>query len=107
MKMWYLLSFFFFYIWELTLSALRVALDVLTTKDLSSPGIIRFPLKASTDLEIMLLSNLITFSPGSMVVDFDKESKELHIHVMFLKDSEQAIHYFSDKIERRVLRLLR
>ena len=107
MKIWYLIDFLIFYFWDLTLGALRVAQDVVTTKSLSSPGIIWFPLSAKSDFEIALLSNLITFSPGSMVVDVDRNRSHLHIHLMFLKDKDEAILKFKEKFEARVLRILR
>ena len=107
MKIIYFIDFVFFYFWDLILGALRVALDVITRKDLSKPGILKFPTEAKTDFEIALLSNLITFSPGSMIVDIDKDRTHLYIHMMFLDDPVESKQYFKDKFESRVLRLLR
>jgi multicomponent Na+:H+ antiporter subunit E len=107
MKLIYLIDFIVFYFWDLILGALKIASDVVTPKDLSSPGIMKFPLRASTDFEITLLSNLITFSPGSMVIDLDEDRKHLYIHLMFLSNKDQAIKDFSEKFEQRVLRILR
>jgi multicomponent Na+:H+ antiporter subunit E len=106
-KIYYIFDFLIFFFWDLTLGAFRVASDVVTKKELSSPGIIRFPLKAETDFEIGLLSTLITFSPGSMVIDIDEDRSHLYIHIMFLLDKDQAIKEFRDKFEARVLRILR
>ena len=80
---------------------------MITRKSLSSPGIIKFPLTAKTDFEIALLSNLITFSPGSMVVNVDKDRSHLYIHLMFLENKDEAIKTFKEKFESRVLRILR
>lgn len=107
MKIFYFLEFTIFYFWDLALGAFKIAADVITPKNLSSPGIIRMPLEASTDFEITLLSNLITFSPSSMVIDIDHDRKHLHIHLMFLKNQEESIHDFKENFERRVLRILR
>ena len=103
----YVFDFLIFYIWDLILGALRIALDVITRKNMSSPGIIKFPLEANKDFEIALLSNLITFSPGSMVVDIEPDRSYLYIHMMFLEDKEEAIQVFKKEFEARVLRILR
>lgn len=107
MKLFYLIDFIIFYIWDLILGALKIALDVVTYKDLSSPGIIKFPLQAKTDFEITLLSNLITFSPGSIVIDVSPDKKYLYIHLMFLGDKEKWKKRFQKNFEARVLRVLR
>ncbi|AYF43834.1 MULTISPECIES: Na+/H+ antiporter subunit E [Halobacteriovorax] len=107
MKLWYILQFVVLYLWDLSLGALRVAQDVITPKDLSSPGIIKFPLEVKTDFEIALLSNLITFSPGTMVIDLAPDNSYLYIHMMFLENEEDAIKEFKEQIESRVLRILR
>lgn len=106
MKIIYLFDFIIFYLWDLISGALRVAQDIVTKKDLSSPGIIKFPLSVKSDTEITLLSNLITFSPGSMVIDIDEDKSHLYIHLMFLDNKEKAIKLFKDDFEARVIRIL-
>ncbi|MFG1492720.1 Na+/H+ antiporter subunit E [Halobacteriovorax sp. GFR7] len=107
MRLWYIFEFVILYLWDLTLGALRVAQDVVTPKNLSTPGIIKFPLEVQSDFEIALLSNLITFSPGTMVIDLDADKSHLYIHMMFLENEEEAIQEFKEVIESRVLRILR
>ncbi|WP_412463293.1 Na+/H+ antiporter subunit E [Halobacteriovorax sp. RT-2-6] len=107
MRLWYFLEFIILYLWDLTLGAFRVAQDVVTPQNLSTPGIIKFPLEVQSDFEIALLSNLITFSPGTMVIDLDADKKHLFIHMMFLENEEEAIKEFKEVIESRVLRILR
>lgn len=107
MKLFYIIEFIGFYLWDLIIGAVKIAYDIITLKDKSSPGVVKFPLKAKTDFEIALLSNLITFSPGSMVIDIDKDRSHLYIHVMFLDNSENWKNNFQDHFEARVLRILR
>jgi len=107
MKVFFLIDFIIFYLWDLILGALKIAIDIITPRNLSSPGIIKMPLEASSDFEITLLSNLITFSPGSMVVDIDPDRKNLYIHLMFLTNRKESIRTFKEKFEKRVLRILR
>ncbi len=102
-----LLKFIAFYFYELVTSAVRIAWDVMTVKDYSSPGIIDVPLDAKTDLEISVIANLITFSPGTMVVGLSADRQLLRVHVMFLDDAEAEIQAIKTKLESRVLEVLR
>jgi len=107
LKIFYIFEFIVFYLWDLTKGAFAVAYDVITPTNLSSPGILKFPLGTQNDLEIALLANLITFSPGSMVVNVSSDRSHLFIHVMFLDDEKKWQKYFKSKFEARVLRILR
>ena len=107
MKLIYLIDFVLFYMLDVLSGALRVALDVITPHQMASPGVVKFPIEVESDLEIALLSNLITFSPGSMVIDIDPDRSHLYIHVMFLGDPDKWKENFKKNFEARVLRILR
>ncbi|NRA66618.1 MAG: Na+/H+ antiporter subunit E [Pseudobacteriovorax sp.] len=107
LKLFKLLRFLFLYIKDIVVSAIRIAWDVVTIDKLSSPGVFKFPLKATTDLEITIVANLITFSPGSMVIGIDENRKYLLIHSMFLEDEKEAIKNIKNTLERRVLEVIR
>jgi multicomponent Na+:H+ antiporter subunit E len=96
-----------FYFKEVVLSTLRVALDVVTPAAYRRPGIIAMPLDAKTDAEIALLSNLITFTPGTISIDVSADKKYLYVHCMFLGDPDRDRIALKEGLERRVLELLR
>ena len=106
-KFYILLKFIIFYSYELTISAFRIAWDVVTVKNYSNPGFISVPLDAKTDLEIAVISNLITFSPGTMVVGLSEDRRYIRVHVMFLDDEKSEIREIKNKLESRVLEVLR
>jgi len=103
------IRFVFFYLWQLILSNLRVAYDVVTPTHYMRPGVIAIPLDAQTDAEITLLANLITLTPGSLSVDLSPDRKTLYVHVMYIDgdDVEAARRKIKDGLERRVLEVLR
>jgi multicomponent Na+:H+ antiporter subunit E len=101
------LDFAAFYAREIFLSNLRVAHDTLTPAHLSRPGILAVPLRVRTDLEILLLANLISFTPGTLSLDVSSDRRVLYVHVMFLDDPERTRRDITDQLEGRVLRLLR
>ena len=99
--------FALFYLRELVLSNLRVAHDVLTPAVYRRPGIIAVPLDAQTDIEIALLANLVTLTPGTLSIDVSSDRRTLYIHAMFVDDVEQVRREIKDGLEKRVLELLR
>jgi multicomponent Na+:H+ antiporter subunit E len=103
------LRLFFFTVWELILANLRVAHDVMTPNYYMRPGIIAIPLDARTDLEITLLANLITLTPGTLSLDVSADRRVLYIHVMYIDndDIEAVRRNIKDGFERRVLEVLR
>ncbi|GAB4121663.1 MAG: Na+/H+ antiporter subunit E [Acidobacteriota bacterium] len=102
-----LLSFVVFYGWEVLLSNLRVAHDVATPTDYARPGIIAVPIQARSDFELYLLGNLITMTPGTLSLDVSTDRTTLYVHALFAQDPDQVRHDINEKLERRVLRLIR
>jgi multicomponent Na+:H+ antiporter subunit E len=101
------ISFVVMFLWEVLKSNLRVAWDVVTPQTLRRPGIIAVPLEAESDLEITLLANLITLTPGSLSLDVSPDRKTLYVHVMFIDDPAAVRQEIKDRFERRILLLLR
>lgn len=101
------LGFAAFFAWELVLSNLRVAWDVLTPRAYRRPGVVAVPLEPASDLEITLLANLVTLTPGTLSLDVSPDRRTLYVHAMFVDDPEQVRRAIKDGFERRVLELLR
>lgn len=97
----------FFFIKALLVSNLRVLWDVVTPSHSSRPGIIRLPLDARTDVEIMLVANLISLTPGTLSIDLSEDRRHLYVHVMFLDDVDAVRRELKNGLERRVLEVLR
>ena len=96
-----------YFIKELFVSNLQVLWDVITPKHISRPGIIGIPLDAETNLEIMLVANLISLTPGTLTVDVSDDKKILYVHVMFLEDLEGTRKSIKEGLEKRVLEVTR
>jgi multicomponent Na+:H+ antiporter subunit E len=102
------IRFICFYLWQLVLSNLRVAYDVVTPTHYMRPGVIAIPLDVQTDAEITLLANLITLTPGTLSVDLSPDRRVLYVHVMYIDhdDVEAARQQIKAGLERRVLEVL-
>ena len=95
------------FLWELLKANVRVAWDVVTPRKLRSPGIVAVPLDAKTDLEIAILANLITLTPGSLCLDVSTDRSTLYVHEMFVDDPDLIRRHIKARFERWILELLR
>lgn len=96
-----------YFLVELILSNLRVFWDVITPGQISRPGIVGVPLVAKSDIEILLVANLISLTPGTLSVDLSPNRRILYVHVMYLDDPEAFRQSIREGIERRVLEVTR
>jgi multicomponent Na+:H+ antiporter subunit E len=97
------LALLFFY--ELALSAFRVAALVVSpnmTKRLN-PAIIAFPLTARSDVEITLLANLITLTPGTLSVDVSEDRKYIYVHCINAPDKQAVIDEIASGFEAKII----
>jgi len=102
-----LISFFFFFLWEVTKANVQVAYEVVKIKNKMKPGIVKIPLDAKTDIEITLLANLITLTPGTLSLDVSQDKKVLYVHAMNVNDKQAFINDIKNGFERRLLSILR
>jgi multicomponent Na+:H+ antiporter subunit E len=96
-----------FFLKEMFVSVWQVAWDVMTPQHLSNPDIIHVPLDAKTDLEITLLANMVSLTPGTLSLDVTDNKKELIIHAMFADDHEQVIKGIKNGMEKKLLEVTR
>ena len=101
------IGFIGFYLWELIIANLRVAYEVMTPGYRIRPGVIAIPLDARTDMEIAMLANLITLTPGTLSLDVSTDRRVLYIHALYVDDIEAVRRNIKEGMERRVLEVLR
>lgn len=96
-----------FFLYELFVSSLKVAWDVLTPVQLSKPALIAVPIDTATDAELTVLANLVSLTPGSLSVDISEDHSHLLVHAMFVDDPEVFIQEIKRGMEQRVLGAMR
>ncbi len=95
--------FLFFYFWEVILSNLKTAIHVINPRQRLKTAIIAVPLDLKNESEIMLLSNLIMLTPGTLSLDVSTDRSTLYVHVLDLKESPEAFREnFRKGFEHRV-----
>lgn len=102
-----LISFILFFLWEVVKANIQVAYEVITPTNNMKPGIVKIPLDAKTNIEITLLANLITLTPGTLSLDVSEDKKVLYVHSMYVNDKQEFIDDIKNGFERRLLSILR
>jgi multicomponent Na+:H+ antiporter subunit E len=82
------LAFVLFYLKELVVSSTLLARDILRPNPGFCHGIIAIETDLKNDTSIIALSNLLSMTPGSLLVEYSAERKKLYIHSMYLHDIE-------------------
>jgi|SRR5688572_17654722 multicomponent Na+:H+ antiporter subunit E len=106
-KVHQVIDFMLFYLWQFTLANLRIAIDVLTPRFRIRPGVIAIPLDARTDLEIVMLANLLTLTPGTLSLDVSTDRRSLYIHALYIDEAEKVRRDIKEGLERRLLQVMR
>ena len=86
---------------------IRMAIDVLRPRSRLRPGIVRVPLDARDDYEILMLTTLINLTPGTIALDVSNDKKSLYLHVMHVTDPAAVQEEIKNDFERRVLEIMR
>lgn len=92
---------------ELSLSAWKVTLTVLSPDMKLKPGIFAFPLTVTSDFEITLLANLITLTPGTLSVDVSPDRRTLYVHALDCSDPEATKRHIANGFERKIMEAFR
>ncbi|TDL78611.1 Na+/H+ antiporter subunit E [Peribacillus frigoritolerans] len=87
---------------ELIMSNLAVLKVVLAPKITTRPGIFKLETELKKDWEITILANLITLTPGTLVVEISDDNRYLYIHAMDLADAEEARKEIKNTFEKAI-----
>lgn len=98
-----MLSLLVLFMVELAKSAWKVTVLVLSPRLHVQPGIFAFPLTVTSDVEITLLANLITLTPGTLSVDVSQDRKTLYVHALDCSDPDAARRDIAQGFERKIL----
>lgn len=95
----------FFY--ELFASSIFVIMEVLRPKVTITPGIFKMETELESNVEITLLSLLLTLTPGSVVMEVLPKQRLLYIHGMNNPESKEAVITSAKKFEKAIKRVTR
>jgi multicomponent Na+:H+ antiporter subunit E len=104
-----LISFLLLFLKEVVVGSVKIAYDIVTPKHFMNPGILAVPLDAKTDLEITLLANAITLTPGTTSLAVSKDKKTLYVYNVYVdkNDKQKSIDAIKNGLEKKLLEALR
>jgi multicomponent Na+:H+ antiporter subunit E len=101
------ISLLLLFLYELVLSAWKVAVMVLSPRMELKPGIIAYPLRVDRDFEITILANLITLTPGTLSVDVSDDRRILYVHAIDASDPDATRRDIAEGFERKIMEAFR
>ena len=103
-KLYLVISFLMFYLVKMIQANIYIAYDILTPKMHTNPGFVWIPLKVNSDIGILLLSNLLSMTPGTLSVDIDQDKKKLLVHCLYNTSGGNVIADI-EEIQDRIIKL--
>lgn len=105
-KVFVVLGFTLFFVKELVMANLRMASLSFKPKSSLRPAIVAVPLDVTSDLEVTLLANLITLTPGTLTLDVSGDRRMLYVHVADIQGNPEAVRRDIKRgFERRIKEL--
>lgn len=107
-NVWLAIKLAFYFVKELVSSSIRVSKEILRPKLKLRSGVVGIPLEAAeTDVEITLLANIITVTPGTLSLDISDDKKTLYVHSMYITSDIEGFRLsIKNGYEKQILKLI-
>ncbi|MDB4582179.1 Na+/H+ antiporter subunit E [Draconibacterium sp.] len=102
-KTFYVFQFIFYYLFQLIWSNIHIAFITLSPRLNIKYGFIKVPLNLKSDFGLLLFSNLVSMTPGSLVTDIDNARTMATVHVIF-SNNENEIYDEVQKMQQKIKR---
>lgn len=103
-KIYYSIEFIGYYLIKLIQANLFIAYDILTPKMHTKPAFMEVPVKLITDSGLLLFSNLLSMTPGTLSIDVSKDKKILYVHVLYYS-TEELMQKDFDGMQQKIKRI--
>jgi multicomponent Na+:H+ antiporter subunit E len=107
LRVWAVIKLILIFNKELILSNFAVLKVILKPKLDIKPGIFALSTDLKKDWEITILANLITLTPGTLVVDVSHDNQILYIHAMDIQDVQESIDSIKNSFEKAIMEVSR
>ncbi len=104
---WKMVELAAYFAWELMRASLQLAYHVASPNRHIQPAVLLVQLDLSDEVEMTLLANLVTLTPGTLTLEVSKEQRWIAVHVMDARDLDAARHHIKQGFERRILEISR
>lgn len=76
---------------DLTLSTISVAYEVITPNDNTDEAVIGVELPAEANDHLLLLTLMITLTPGTAVIDSDVDESVIYVHALYGQQRDEVV----------------
>jgi multicomponent Na+:H+ antiporter subunit E len=99
-----LLKFLLFYLKEVLLANLLIAWDIVTPRLRARPAFVELEIGELSDMQLLILTNLITMTPGTLSFDISTDRHRLLLHLLYPPRDAGAL---SRELERNYVQPVR
>jgi multisubunit Na+/H+ antiporter MnhE subunit len=104
-RTYHIIDFLIYYLLKLVSSNFRVAADILTPGTMTDPVFIEFPIRLQTDWGLLLFSNLVSMTPGTLSIDISQDKSLLTVHLLF-SDNEDSVKTDLARIQEKISKMI-
>ena len=87
-RLWRVIKLLFIFLREMVIACFQVFVLVIAGTKKINPGIIEYQTELETPLQVTLLANMITLTPGTITMEISEDNKLLFIHVLKLDNAD-------------------
>lgn len=106
-RVYAVIKLLFIFISELTQSSILVLKQILSPRLKIQPGIFRYETVLRSDIELTMISLLLTLTPGSVVMEVMPEESVLFVHAMDVENERDAILSQLKNFEKAIMEVTR
>jgi multisubunit Na+/H+ antiporter MnhE subunit len=103
-KIYFTLEFIVFYLIKLVEANFYIAWDILTPKMHTKPAFMEVPVTLKSDLGLLLFSNLLSMTPGTLSMDISEDKKTVWVHVLYYSTDDIMLKDFK-RIQEKIKRV--
>lgn len=103
-RLWRTIKFLGFFVVQLMIAGFSVFIFILKPDGLR-PGVVAVPLDLTSNVEITLLANLITLTPGTLTLEVFTDQNLIYVHTVYLDNPDDFRAGIKNGFERRIKEL--
>ena len=100
-----IVSFMFFYLYNLIRSNLVIAADILSPNLKNDPVFVEAPVTLKSKSGLLLFSNLLSMTPGTLSYDISADLKVITVHFLYKRSKEKMLSDIA-QIQNRIKQIL-
>ncbi|MDF2838063.1 MAG: monovalent cation/H+ antiporter subunit [Paenibacillus sp.] len=106
-KIWFVLKLAWLFVIDLLVSSVVAIGQIIRPRLNIQPGIFRMETRMKTEWEISLLANLMTLTPGSVILEISSNDGLMYVHAMDVPRMKEGIIRTKDKFEDVIIEVMR